>query len=68
MKSETKKVNRKENGMRVQVKQLILLWEKEEVHYNSKHEKYYSKDKQQKALKQISPKLITQGFSKIGEA
>lgn len=54
--------------MRVQLKQLILLWEKEEVHYNSKHEKYCSKDKQQKALKQIALKLITQGFSKIGEA
>ena len=40
----------------------------EEVLYNSKHEKYYNKDKKEKAWKWIASQLISRGFSEIEDA
>ena len=47
-----------------EVRELILLW-KEELFYNSRHEKYYNKDEKQKSWKQISSRLISCGLIKI---
>ena len=47
-----------------EVREFILLW-KEEVFYNSRHEKYYNKDEKQKSWKHISSKLISRGLNKI---
>ena len=49
------------------MQELILLW-KEEVLYNSRHEKYYNKDEKQKSWKQILSKLISRGFIEIKDA
>ena len=46
----------------------ITLWKEEEVLYNSKHEKYYIKEENQKAWKRIASKLISHCFSEIEEA
>ena len=46
------------------MRELILLW-KEEVFYNSRHEKYYNKDEKQKSWKQVSSKLISRGLNEI---
>ena len=51
-----------------EVRELITLWREEEVLYNSKYGKYYSKDEKQKAWKRIAGKLISRGFSEIEDA
>ena len=50
------------------MREIITLWREEEVFYNSKHEKYYNKDKKQKARKLRASKLISRGFSEIEDA
>ena len=50
------------------MREIITVWKEEEVFYNLKHEKYYDKDKKQKARKLIASKLISRRFSEIEDA